>query len=154
MSRAGEGRLRSVLRSFAAGAVAAASMSGLRNITTGLGLLDEVPPRQILAETAPALIRRLGEGREKAVAELAHWAYGAACGAVYGAGVRALGRSGPGLGAAYGLGTLTAYRIVIAPVLGIEPIDARSARARAALLADHLLFGVVLDRLAVPPDEA
>lgn len=137
------------VKDASAGVTAAMAMSGLRNLTVSLGVLDEVPPREIISATAPKAVRTLSERRERAFAELMHWSYGAACGVVYGhvgrsrrshasrSTTRALG---------FGFVTLALYRSAIAPTLGIT-FHRRAFSDQLMLALDHALFGLVVERL-------
>jgi hypothetical protein len=77
---------------FRAGAhpgVAAMVMTGLRQVTTGIGLVDQTPPDAILKQRAFGVLVRYPRvacfvaRRQVALVELAHWAYGAAAGAAF-----------------------------------------------------------------------
>jgi hypothetical protein len=77
------------------------------------------------------------------VVELVHWSYGAAGGALFGAlppGLRARRLAGP----LYGLAFWAAFETVIGPMLGLPRKDDNRTSERLALLADHLLYGVVV----------
>jgi hypothetical protein len=82
--------------------------------------------------------------------ELAHWGYGAAGGAVFGAlpdGVRRQPWAGP----AYGFAVWLGFEAAIAPALGLRQAEQLRAAERAALAADHLLYGFVLSELRARP---
>ncbi|MGI8440067.1 MAG: hypothetical protein ACR2NV_07750, partial [Thermoleophilaceae bacterium] len=70
------------------GTVAAMAMSAMRQVTTGLGLVDQTPPDAILKQRAMGPLVRVPwlayfvARREVALVELAHWFYGAVGGAV------------------------------------------------------------------------
>jgi hypothetical protein len=101
----------------AGGAVAAMAMTAARRVTKDLGLLGRAPPEEIAEEGMPRLVARIPPDRRGAAVELAHWAYGAAGGALYAALPAALRRqmwSGP----LYGLTHWAFFEGVVAPGLG------------------------------------
>jgi hypothetical protein len=124
------------------GVVAAMAMTGLRRVTTGLGLLEETPPEEVAERGFPRLFSRVpAEYREEAL-ELAHWTYGAAAGAAFAAlpeDVRRRRWAGP----AYGLGIWLAFELGVAPLLGLRVAERRAAE-RAVLALDHVLYGAVV----------
>lgn len=131
------------------GAVAAMAMTGFRQLTTGLGLVDQTPPDAILKQRAagplvanPRLAYIVAR-RETAIVELAHWLYGAGGGAAFALLPRDLLRSA-WAGPAYGLATWVAFELSIAPLLGLD--HARRVRPveRLMFAADHLLYGLTL----------
>ena len=121
------------------GAVAAMAMSGMRSVTTSLGLVRMTPPEEIGTHGAAPLLARVPPEHRAAALELAHWAYGAAGGAVF----AALPVRGRAAGLAYGLALWAAFEALIAPVLGAPARD-RPASERLALAADHALYGLVV----------
>ena len=142
-------RLRSAARAGARGLVASMAMSGMRQVTVGMGWLEKTPPDEILHEEARLLLVPLAEGHEQAVVELAHWAYGTAFGSLYGLlpeRVRRSRWSGPGLG----LGTWLVYELAIASALGVQVAKRRTVLTRAMFVADHLLYGLVVADQAAP----
>lgn len=144
-------RVRSAARAGARGLVASMAMTGMREFTVGMGWLERPPPREILEDEAPLLVLPMSEGHEQAVVELAHWAYGTAFGSVYGLlpeRVRRSRWSGPG----FGIGTWLVYELAVAPALGVQVAQRRRVMSRAMLLADHVLYGlVVADRVPSDP---
>jgi hypothetical protein len=128
------------------GVVAAMAMTGMRRVTTGLGLVREAPPEAIARQGFPALLARVPiENREEAI-ELAHWAYGAVGGAIFGSLPTVLRRQ-VWAGPAYGLAVWMAFEGLLAPLLGIESARDRKVVERLAVAADHLLYGaIVADR--------
>ncbi len=140
-----------VLRAFARGVIAAMAMSGLRKVTTGLGLVEQIPPERVALEGVPALVRRIPPERRDVAVELAHWAYGGIGGAAFGvlpAIVRRQGWAGPLYGVAVWLG----YEIALAPILGLHRRNEPSPAERVALVADHVLYGVVVASSPWPHD--
>ncbi|MDG4827759.1 hypothetical protein O7627_00380 [Solwaraspora sp. WMMD1047] len=131
-----------VLRGAARGVIAAMSMSGVRQVTTALGLLPRTPPESVLSATAPALFRRVPPDRRQALVELMHWGYGAAGGVIFGIlprGIRRRAWAGP----AYGFLFWAGFEAVLAPALGINR-RYESTDQHVALLADHVLYGAVV----------
>ena len=134
------------------GVVGSMAMTGMRTLAGNVGLMRETPPHAILRQSTKGLFRAVPRKKRKAVQELAHWGAGATFGAVYGAlpdGFRSQPWSGPAFGIAVWLG----FEAGIAPLLGIHeqrrirPVD------RIALVADHLLYGFVLDQLRRQPQD-
>lgn len=133
------------------GAIAAMAMTGLREFTRRAGLLREPPPETITRRFLPGPFRRAKRGPNRARAELLHWSYGAAGGAVF-AGLPEEVRRRAYAGPAYGLGFWLGFELVIAPVLGLHQADdERRGRDRLALIADHLLYGLVLSEIRTRP---
>jgi hypothetical protein len=130
-------------RSAVQGVVAAMAMTGLRRVTTGLGLLRQPPPDLVAEEGAPGLFGRVpAEHREVAI-ELAHWAFGAAAGAGFGllpAAARRHGWAGP----AYGVAVWLGFEAGAAPALGLAGQRRWGVSDRLALAADHVLYGLVI----------
>lgn len=145
------GRFRSARRSAARGLVASMAMSGLRQVTVGMGWLERTPPDEIVHDGAPLLVLPLTRGHEQAAVELAHWAYGTVVGAGFGLLPERVRRSrwaGPG----FGVGTWLAYELAIAPALGVQVAERRTVVTRAMLVLDHVLYGlVVADQVAPDP---
>ncbi|MCP9486477.1 MAG: DUF1440 domain-containing protein [Gaiellaceae bacterium MAG52_C11] len=136
-------------RAFARGLIAAMAMSGLRKVTTGLGLVEQIPPERVALEGVPALVRRIPPERRDVVVELAHWGYGGVGGAAFGLLpelVRRQGWAGPLYGTAVWLG----YELAVAPILGLHRQNEPSLAERAALVADHVLYGAVVAGSAWP----
>ncbi len=131
------------------GAVGAMAMAGMRRITRGFGLLPKVPPEEVFEEGIPGALGQIPvEHRDEAV-ELAHWGYGAVAGAAF-ALLPRRARGGSLAGAAYGPATWLAFEAGVAPLLRLRTPRQRTAAERAALVADHLLYGLVLAPPARP----
>jgi hypothetical protein len=133
----------SIGRSAVRGAIGAMAMSGLRQFSTSLGMVEKVPPESVLERTAPRMFAGVPVERRPAVVELVHWSYGAAGGALFGTlppALRARRLAGP----LYGLAFWAAFETVIGPMLGLPRKEKHRASERLALLADHLLYGVVV----------
>jgi hypothetical protein len=134
------------------GAIAAMAMTGMRSLTISLGIVEESPPQAIVRQRAKLLIRKVPRQRRRATVELMHWGYGAAGGAVFTALPRAVRRfswAGP----VYGLLTWAGFEAVIAPALGLSQAKKPRPAERAALAADHLLYGLVLSEFRKQPRE-
>jgi hypothetical protein len=134
------------------GAIAAAAMTGMRAFTVDLGLVDQTPPQAIARQRAQGLLRRVPRGRRRAAIELAHWAYGAGGGAAFALlpdGIRRRPWAGP----AYGLLVWVGFELCLAPVLGLKQAKKQRPIERAALAADHLLYGLVLSEIRARPQE-
>ncbi len=142
-------REKRIARGVARGTVAAMAMTGMRQVTTGLGLVDQTPPDAIFKQRAsgplvgmPRLAYFVAR-REVAVIELAHWAYGAAGGGAFAMLPRSMLQNawvGPG----YGLLTWVMFELSIAPLLGLDQAKRVRALERLLFAADHLLYGMVL----------
>jgi hypothetical protein len=128
----------------ARGAVAAMAMSAIRAVTTRLGLVERTPPEEISTESASPLFDRIPPSRRGIVRELGHWCYGAAGGVGFGL-LPGRARAHPLAGPLYGLLTWALFEAVIAPLLGDSHRD-RPATERAALIADHLVYGAIVGR--------
>ncbi|SDJ37096.1 hypothetical protein [Nonomuraea jiangxiensis] len=118
------------------------AMSGLRQFTTALGVVKKVPPEALIERTAPSVLRELPTERRPAVVELVHWGVGAVGGAVFGllpGAVRGRAWAGP----AYGVAFWAFFEAVVAPTLGL-PRRHHTTPERLALLADHVLYGIVV----------
>ncbi len=127
---------------MARGAIAAMAMSGLRQATTSLGLVTQVPPESVLCETAPRLLNAIPVAQRTALVEVIHWGYGAFGGVLFGVLPRRLRRrawTGPAFGTVFWLG----FELVIKRALGIAG-DQGGARQKLALAADHVLYGMVV----------
>jgi hypothetical protein len=126
------------------GAVGAMAMTGLRQVTTGLGLVQRTPPEAAVQTAAPE-VGQMPPGERKATIEVVHVIYGAAGGAFYGL-LPDVIRRRTIVGLAYGAGAWTVFETFVAPRIGQEQEGGGSQQA--ALLADHLLYGAVLSRMA------
>ncbi|MEA2170241.1 MAG: hypothetical protein QOF76_3541, partial [Solirubrobacteraceae bacterium] len=124
------------------GAIASAAMTGVRVLTESLGWVEQSPPQQIAGEQS---------GVKRAAVELAHWGFGAAGAAVYGALPARLTQK-PWSGPLYGLVILSGFEAT-APLLGLPHAEGVRLKERLALAADHALYGLVLDELRRAPQE-
>lgn len=138
----GMARTTPVARGGARGALAAMAMSGMRQATTSLGIVEKPPPDWILERTVPRLFSRVPIDRRPAVVQLIHWSYGTVGGVFFGVLPRALRRR-PWVGPAYGVLFWAFFEAGIAPALGLNE-RRHGVAERLALLADHLLYGSVV----------
>lgn len=122
------------------GTIAAMAMTGMREFTLHAGILEQTPPEAVF--TGAGRFRR-PRGSGRALVELAHWSYGAAGGAVYGALPESVRRT-PWSGPAYGLIIWLSFELAIAPALSLPQAKRVRLVDRAALAVDHLLYGLVL----------
>lgn len=134
---------------MARGVVAAMTMTGLRQITTGLGLVDQTPPDAVLKQRAFGILVKAPHlafflaRRQVAVVELAHWGYGAGGGAAFALLPPSLLRH-RWAGIAYGLATWLAFEVTVAPVLGLDQAKQIRPIERLMFALDHVLYGAVL----------
>jgi hypothetical protein len=142
-------RLGEVLHAAGRGAVGAMAMTGMRVLTTELGLVEQTPPQAVSRQRARglrALLRRAPRKQRRGLVEVAHWAFGAGGGAAFGALPRTARRrrwAGP----VYGLLVWLGFELGIAPVLGLSQAKRVRLVDRLALAGDHLLYGVVLSEM-------
>jgi hypothetical protein len=139
-------RLGALLHGAARGAVGAMAMTGMRVLTTELGLVEQTPPQAVgrqRARGARALLRRAPRKQRRGLIEAAHWAFGAGGGAAFGALPGAMRRR-PWAGPVYGLVVWLGFELGIAPALGLSQAKRVRLVDRLALAADHLLYGLVL----------
>jgi hypothetical protein len=134
------------------GAIAAAAMTGMRAFTVDIGLVDQTPPQAIAPQRAQGLLRRVPRRRRRAAIEVAHWAYGAGGGAAFALLPEDLRRQA-WAGPAYGLVVWVGFELCLAPVLGLKRAKRQRGTERAALAADHLLYGLVLSETRARPQE-
>ena len=125
------------------GVIAAMAMTGIRVVTVGLNLLPKTPPEEIFEDAVPHLLARVPRPYRDEAIELAHWSYGAVGGATFAllpAAIRRHRWSGP----IYGIGTWSFFQGVLAPMLGLRKPSERSASERAAVIVDHVFYGLVV----------
>lgn len=116
------------------GAIASMAMTGMRVVTVSLGLVDQPPPQQLAGES---------RGPRRAAVECAHWTFGAAAAAGFGA-LPASWRRRPWSGPLYGLAIWTGFEAT-APLLGLPHAETGGLTQRLAIAADHALYGFILD---------
>lgn len=122
------------------------AMTGMRVVTTELGLVEQTPPDAVSRQRARgvrAVLRRAPRRQRRGLVEIAHWAFGAAGGAAFGALPDTLRRRA-WAGPVYGLVVWLGFELGIAPVLGLSQAKHPRPVDRLALAADHLLYGVLL----------
>jgi hypothetical protein len=139
-------RVGAVLSGAVYGTVGAMAMTGMRVLTTELGLVEQTPPQAVGRQRARgmrALLRRAPRRQRRGLIEAAHWAFGAGGGAGFGALPRSV-RSRRWAGPVYGLVVWLGFELGIAPVLGLSQAKRVRVVDRLALAADHVLYGLVL----------
>ncbi|MDQ6901159.1 MAG: hypothetical protein M3072_16960 [Candidatus Dormibacteraeota bacterium] len=139
-------RVGDVLSGAVCGAVGAMAMTGMRVITTELGLVEQTPPQALSRQRARgvrALLRRAPRKQRRGLIEAVHWAFGASAGAAFGALPREMRRR-PWTGPVYGLAMWLGFELGVAPALGLRQAKRVRLVDRLALAADHLLYGLVL----------
>ena len=122
------------------------AMTGMRVMTTELGLLEQTPPEAVSRQRARglrALLRRAPRRQRTGLVEAAHWAFGAGGGAAFGTLPRTL-RHRRWAGPLYGLVVWLGFELGIAPALKLTQSKRLRPIDRLALAADHLLYGVVI----------
>ena len=142
-SSAEPGKITVMLQAGVWGAVAAMAMSGMRTLTTELGLVGETPPEAVAREGARDLFKQIPPGKRGAAIEISHWGFGAVCGSLFGVlprWVRRRGWAGP----VYGLLVWLGFEAGLAPALGLSKAKENRPVERAAFAADHVLYGLVL----------
>lgn len=114
-----------------------------------------LPPRQVaegLAEVA-GVNEHLDEEEKEAATWASHFAYGAACGAAYGALSRGFRRHAALAGAGFGVAVWAGSYLGWLPAAGIlTPATEHPARRNALMIASHVVWGttaaLVLHNLA------
>ena len=119
------------------------AMTGLRRMTTGLGLVDEVPPRAILRQKSKGLLRLVPRKKQRLLTEGSHWLVGAVGGAAFGVLPDDVRRR-PYAGPLYGLFIWLMFELAVAPALGLSQARRLRPVERVALATDHLFYGYVL----------
>jgi len=119
------------------------AMTGMRRVTTGLGLVRQAPPETIAREGIPELFARVPARYRDVATELAHWAYGGAGGAAFAVLPRSFQRM-PAAGPVYGLAIWLAFERGVAPALRLLQAERPRTAERLALIGDHVLYGVLV----------
>jgi hypothetical protein len=133
------------------GALAAMTMTGMRAFTESAGIVGEAPPQAIVRQRLPGMGRmRVRRRRRRVIEELFHWTYGAGGGAAFAA-LPAAVRRRDWAGPVYGLVVWLGFEAGVAPLLGLKQAREVRLTERAALAADHLLYGFVLSETRRPP---
>jgi hypothetical protein len=119
------------------------AMTGARRMTTALGLVRETPPDAVLDRIGTGTHLHMTSRARTSASELAHWGYGAAGAVTFGSLPPAL-RGSRLAGPVFGLGVWLVFETVIARVFRLQRTGGR--RERAALAADHILYGLLIAR--------
>ena len=149
LRRDGPGRLRrseqkvAPWRAFGRGVVAAMAMTGMRRVTTGLGLVRVAPPESIAKQGVPSLLARVPSRFQDVAIELAHWGYGGAASGVFAFMPRRFQHM-PAAGPVFGLAIWLAFDKGIAPALKLIQAERPHTVERLALMGDHILYGVLV----------
>jgi hypothetical protein len=126
------------------GAIGAMAMTGMRTFTADAGLVRETPPQSIAKKRRPGgMLSYVPKSRRRAFVEVMHWSVGVTGGAIFGLMPDPLRRA-PWFGPIYGVGILVSYDFGIAPLLGLKQSRRPKATEQAALIADHLVYGLIL----------
>ncbi len=151
--------VRGLPRGFASGLAATAVMSAVMVAAQKTGLLGQMPPQKISDRFLEfARVRRgTSKGTRRALATVAHFGFGGACGALFGAGhafwrQRSSAReSGYGrilAGIVFGTGVWAASYAGWVPALDIMPRPGRDRAGRpATMVVAHWVFGATLAKL-------
>lgn len=137
-----DGPVVPVVRAGVRGVVAAMAMTGMREVTTGLGLVKHSPPDAVV-DKASGLVGRVSADHRRVVVQLLHWGYGAAGGAAFGLLPRPV-RSRTLAGPVYGLLSWLVFELGVAPLLGLPQAKRPDLAESAALAADHVLYGTMV----------
>jgi uncharacterized membrane protein YagU involved in acid resistance len=104
-----------------------------------------LPPRQVaegLAEVA-GVNEQMDEDDREAATWVSHFAYGAACGAAYGALSRGVGRHAALAGAGFGVAVWAGSYLGWLPAAGIlSPATEHPPRRTALMITAHIVWGV------------
>jgi hypothetical protein len=144
------GGAEEVVHAALRGVIGAMAMSGAREVTVGLGLVKEPPPRAIARQKSRGLYRFAPRKKRQVAVELMHWGYGAGGGMVFGLLPAALRRR-PWVGPVYGLLLWLGFEAVQAPLMGLDGAQELRPVERMTLAADHLLYGFVLSEMRARP---
>jgi hypothetical protein len=142
---------REITHAGVRGAIAAMAMTGMRVLTIDLGLVEQTPPQAILRQRARGLLRRVPRRHRRSAIELAHWTYGAAGGVGFGLLPKSVRQRRRWVGPIYGLAIWLGFELGLAPLLGLRRAKQPRVVERAALAADHVLYGLVLGEVRARP---
>ncbi|MDH2430359.1 DUF6789 family protein [Sphaerisporangium sp. TRM90804] len=135
--------IRDLKRGAAGGVVATACMSALMIAGDRAGLMRDQPPKRIMRAFLPGHKRRPKPG-EGMLGAIAHFAFGAAAGALFAVVVDGR-RARPQLGAVYGMAIWAASYQGWVPAMGILPPAHRDRPGRQAVMAAaHVVYGTTL----------
>jgi hypothetical protein len=127
----------------AGGLIGAMAMTGLRSVTVDVGLLREPPPVEVARHGVPNLLARIPARRRGSAIELAHWSFGIAAALPFAALPSAVRRR-PLAGPVYGVAVWAFFETLLGPALGIPRGDGPRVGERAALIAEHALYGALV----------
>jgi uncharacterized membrane protein YagU involved in acid resistance len=136
--------VKEVVHSVVRGVIGAMAMTGVRVFAQHADLIREDPPSRLVRK------RRGHQGRWKV--ELVHWSMGGFFGIVYGLlpdGLRRRSWFGP----VYGVLVWLSFDAFVAPVFGLKKRNWPEGRERAVFVADHVLYGFVLNEMRERPRE-
>ena len=136
--------MREIIHAKLRGVIGAMAMTGVRVFAQHAGLIREDPPSRMIRK------HKGRQGRWKV--ELVHWAMGGVFGIVYGLLPENVRRK-PWSGPVYGVLVWLGFDSVVAPALGLKERGWPKGRERAVFIADHLLFGFVLNEMRERPRE-
>jgi hypothetical protein len=145
-----EDRPGEVFHTTVRGVIGAMAMTGMRQLTTALGLVDETPPESILRRQTKGLLRLVPRKRRRVAVTAVHWGVGAVGGLAFGALPDEVRRS-RWAGPAWGLVMLAAYQTAVAPALGLKQAKDPDLSEWLGLTGDHLLYGFVLSEFRERP---
>jgi hypothetical protein len=134
------------------GTIAAWAMTGMRQLTVNVGLVEEPPPRAIMRQKSHGIYRLAPKRPRRVAQELFHCGYGAIGGAAF-ALLPGEVRLKPWAGPLYGLGVWLGFEFGLAPLLGLKQAKKPRPIDRVALAGDHLLYGFVLSETRRRPRE-
>jgi len=144
--------MKEIIHAKVRGVIGAMAMTGLRVFALHAGLIREDPPSRLTRKQARGLLKVVPRKRRRVVVELVHWAMGGIFGIGFGLlpeRIRQRVWSGP----VYGLLVWMGFDTVVAPALGLTERDWPKGRERMVFIADHLLFGFVLNEMRSRPRE-
>ena len=136
--------MREIIHAKLRGVIGAMAMTGMRVFAVHAGLIREDPPSR--------LVRKRKGRQSRWVVELVHWGMGGLFGIVFGLLPESLRRrawSGP----VYGVLVWLGFETFVAPLFGLKQRGWPKGRERAVFIADHLLFGFVLNEMRERPRE-
>ena len=136
--------MSSIVHAKLRGIIGAMAMTGVRVFALHAGLIREDPPSR--------LSRKQKGRRPRWLVELIHWAMGGVFGIGFGLLPENVRRK-PWSGPVYGLLVWLGFDSVVAPALGLKERNWPKGRERAVFIADHLLFGFVLNEMRERPRE-
>jgi hypothetical protein len=136
-----------LVRGAGAGVAATGAMSVAMFAAQRAGLLHKLPPENITEAALDTLDVDRSERTEDALTTASHFAYGAACGALFGLGLPFARRLAPATltGALFGAAVWAVSYAGWVPAMGILPPPTKDdPRRQGSMLGAHLVFGGVL----------